>query len=1022
LEDSLRLDASENGGEAASSTVPELGKSGPDAETHPDATGSWSPEEELRQPDLVEDPTIVDEPTDEFKVQTQQATPVLESETPVLESEEGAATAPKIVSPGPMHASSFLPDPAALAEEETAELPIPELPKPAASESPAAITPSGEPPLLATEETAALPTADSSPGKAAPKQKTGWSGASAFDRKKRKVKRERSKRKSRSKQITVGQRVLRTLKWVAIIGLVIGLLGVLAIGGVVGYYAQQVPDVDVLGTYSPPTVTQVRSADGVLLGEFFEQQRYVTPIEDIPKNLQNAFVSAEDAAFWEHQGLDYLGIIRAALKNLEEGRMAQGASTITQQVARSFLLTREKKLDRKLKEAVLAHKIENNFEKDYILYLYLNQIFLGHGAYGVQAASRLYFDKDVKDLTLAECAIIAGLPQAPSRYSPNKNFQKAKQRQSYVLDQMVDKGYISREEADAAFAEKLVFKRKHNKNLVVAPYYVEHVRKYLNQKYGEGVVNREGLQVVVPLDVGLQNAGVQAVKDGVRRSDKIMGYRGPIAKLETEGDILKKKQKLDRERTLKALPYNPAFKLPEGAVAQSLIPPLVEGEITQGVVAQVGRTWAVVDVGSHRGVLPVSEFPWCHKVNPERNFRYFTCKSLDDTLFPGDVIEVRVVDPEENWKRTLGSSWKGSTTFARLAMEQPPLPQAALLSLRVSDGAIISMVGGKDYIGSEFNRAMQAKRQMGSTVKPFCYTAALDHPKAKLTPSSIFLDAPIVEESRGKEGKIWAPKNAGGGFEGETTLRRGLMLSRNTVTLKILQATGVGYTVDYLARFGFEFNPNEANQSMCLGTASRTLLEIAEAYTVFPTLGDRRSSYFVSEVRDRNGTVLEARTEGELERDVIDDGTAYQMVRLMRDVVQSGTARKAMELGVPLSGKTGTTNDFRDAWFVGYTPEVVTIAWVGLDNSETMGQGQYGGDVALPIWMDYMEEAIEEYPPTKYQQPEDIVMTLVDSKTGLLVRKGELGAWAAFKKGSEPTEFTPAPDAVDTASFLTGEF
>jgi len=802
----------------------------------------------------------------------------------------------------------------------------------------------------------------------------------------------------------------------------LGLLGAGSLAAVIGYYAQQVPAVDALGTYLPPTVTQVRSSDGVLLGEFFEEQRYVTPIEEIPKNLQNAFVSAEDAAFWEHEGLDYLGIIRAALKNIEEGRMAQGASTITQQVARSFLLTREKKLDRKIKEAILAHKIENNFSKDYILFLYLNQIFLGHGAYGVQAASQLYFGKDVKDLDLAECAIIAGLPQAPSRYSPNRNFAKAKQRQSYVLDQMVDKGYVSREEADAAFATNLVFSKKRNKNLDIAPYYVEHVRKYLNEQYGEKTVNREGLQVTVPLDVGLHKAGVQAVKDGVRRSDKIMGYRGAIKKLETPAEITKSKQKTDRDRTLKALPYNPRFKLPEGAVAQSLIPKLTPGELAEGVVAKVGRTWAVVDVGSHRGVLPVSEFDWCHTVNPDRNFRYFKCKTLDDMLAPGDLIQVRVVAAKEDWRATLGSRWKGTTKFARLAMEQAPRPEAALLSLRVSDGAVLSMVGGKNYLGSEFNRAMQAKRQMGSTIKPFCYAAALDHPKAGITPSSIFLDAPIVEESRGKAGDLWMPKNAGGGFEGETTLRRGLMLSRNTVTLKVLQATGVTYTVDYLRRFGLDLSSEEANQTMCLGTPSRTPLQVAEAYTTLASLGDRRSSYFISEVRDRKGAILEARSEGDVEEDVLDSGTAFQMVRLMRDVVESGTARKALELGVPVSGKTGTTNDFRDAWFVGYTPELVTIAWVGLDGSEGMGWGQYGGDVALPIWIDYMREALKKYPPSKFEQPQDIVMTLVDSKTGLLVRKGELGAWAAFKKGTEPRKFTPAPDAVDTASFLTGEF
>ncbi|MEE2828230.1 MAG: penicillin-binding transpeptidase domain-containing protein, partial [Myxococcota bacterium] len=440
-----------------------------------------------------------------------------------------------------------------------------------------------------------------------------------------------------------------------------------------------------------------------------------------------------------------------------------------------------------------------------------------------------------------------------------------------------------------------------------------------------------------------------------------------------------------------------------------------------GVVTKVGKTWALVDIGSHRGLLPVKEFSWCHKEDSTRSFRYFVCKNLDDTLFPGDEIEVRVLNTKESWKKTLGVGWKGPTEFARLAMEQPPKPQAARVNMRVTDGAILTMVGGRDYRGSEFNRATQAKRQVGSTFKPFCYAAALDHPTAGFTPSTILLDAPIVEESRGTRGRLWRPNNAGNNFEGETTFRRGLMLSRNTITLKILQTMGVPYVAEYVERFGFE-SKIDANMSMCLGTSSISLVELAEAYTVFSTLGDLQSSYFISEVRDRHGSVLESRKAGDRTEDVMDAGTAYQMVRLMRDVVQAGTATKARALSSTLAGKTGTTDDFHDAWFVGYTPELVTISWVGLDEFVSMGKGQYGGDVALPIFIDYMGPALAKYPPSKYTQPENIVMMIVDSKTGLLVRKGQMGAWAAFKQGTGPSTYAPAPDEVDTASFLTGEF
>ena len=789
----------------------------------------------------------------------------------------------------------------------------------------------------------------------------------------------------------------------------------------VWHYSKDLPSVDSLAVYEPPTVTIVTDGQGNLVGEFFEQQRYVVPLERIPKHVQDAFVAAEDAAFWEHSGLDYQGIVRAMIKNIQEGRMAQGASTITQQVARSFLLTREKKLERKIKEAILAARVERNFDKEHILFLYLNQIFLGHGAYGVQAAARLYFDKDVSELTLAEGAIIAGLPQAPSNYSPNRNFSAAKERQKYVLTQMAKKGYITREEADAAYAEELVFFKKRDRNLDSAPYYVEHVRRYLVKTYGHDTVYNQGLRVVLPVDLELQQVAGSAVKTGVRRSDKIMGYRGALEQHETEAERAAALQAIDRRRTLELRTYDPAFELPEGPVDRSLVPPLTEGEISRGVVAEVGRKWALVDVGAHRGLLHVSEFTWCHNVNPEVSFRYFLCKSLDDTMVVGDEIEVRVVNADESWKQTLGRSWEGPTDYPRLAMEQPPAPEAALLSVRVSDGAVLAMVGGSDYVGSEFNRATQARRQVGSTFKPLVYAAALDCEDAPHTPSTILVDAPIVEESRGERGEIWTPGNAGGEYLGDTTFRRGLILSRNIVTLKILQRIGVGYLVEYVERFGFE-SELPRDLSVGLGTASVTMTEMARAYTVFPTLGDRRDLYFISEVRDRHGNILEQTHEAPLVEDVMDEETAYIMVNLMQDVVRAGTARKALELGVPLAGKTGTTNDFRDAWFIGYTPELLTATWVGLDDFKSMGKGQYGGDVALPIFVEYMHAALEKYPPGEYEKPDDVKFIKVDMETGLLAREGEPSTKVPYLKGTEPTTYAPEAGAVDTATFLSGEF
>jgi penicillin-binding protein 1A len=800
-----------------------------------------------------------------------------------------------------------------------------------------------------------------------------------------------------------------------------GLAGVGIVVGVIHHYSRGLPSVDSLAIYEPPTVTVLRDSEGAILGQFWEEQRYVVPLDRIPKHVQDAFVASEDAAFWEHSGLDYMGIVRAMIANIKQRRLAQGASTITQQVARSFLLTREKKLERKIKEAILSVRVEKNFTKEHILYLYLNQIFLGHGAYGVQAAAQLYFDKDISELTLPEGAILAGLPQAPSNYSPNRNFSAARARQRYVLDQMADKGYITQVEADEAYDTTLVFSRKRDHNLDHAPYYVEHVRRYLVKTYGHDTVYNQGLQVVLPLDLELQHVANEAVSQGVRRSDKMMGYRGALEQHTTPEAQADARTTIDRKRAVEVPPYDPAFELPEGPVERALIPPLGEGELSRGIVAVVEKKYALVDVGSLRGLLPVDEFTWCHNVNPAVLFKYFRCKSLDDVLAVGDEIEIRVVAASETWAKTLGRGWKGPVEYPRLAMEQPPLPEAALLSIRVADGAVLAMVGGNDYRDSEFNRATQAKRQVGSTFKPLVYAAALDHEESGLHPSSILIDAPIVEESRGHRGEIWTPGNSGGKYLGETTFRRGLILSRNIVTLKVLQKIGVNYLYDYVERFGFESELNK-DLSMALGTASISLAEMARAYTVFATLGDRQHLYYISSVHSRHGKVLESTTAGLRVENVMSAETAFIMVNLMMDVVRAGTAGKARVLNVPLSAKTGTTNGYRDAWFTGYTPELLTTTWVGLDDFKPLGRGQYGGDVALPIFVHYMKAALEKYPVGTYTRPPGVEFLKVDPLTGLLVPEGRAGVRVPFLKGRGPTELAPEAGAVDTADFLSGGY
>ncbi len=905
-----------------------------------------------------------------------------------------AALTPPLPSPPPMTAAPPRPD-EAFSEAAT------EVEMPAAPEPPAPLrrrTPAQSPEPDAPAAAAAPPKGK----KQKQKQKPG-----------RKPKRRRARKKG-----FWGRRWVRVAVYVGLIGIIAGAAAAI---GLILHFSKDLPSVESLAHYEPPVVTVVTDMEGRFVGEFFEKQRYVVDYEQIPEDLRNAFVAAEDAAFWEHSGVDYMGIARAMVRNVKAGRMAQGASTITQQVARSFLLTKEKKLSRKIKEALLAYRVENNFDKEYILYLYLNQIFLGHGAHGVQAAAKLYFDKNVSDLTLPECAIIAGLPQAPSTYSPNRNFSAAKARQRYVLDQMADKGYISEADADAAYDTDLVFTKKRDRNLDIAPFYVEHVRRYLGAKYGLERVNKGGLQVKIPIDIELQKVAEAAVKSGVRFADKRIGYRGPIKTLETDGERRDERIAIDRERAVTVRTYHPAFKLEPGAVPPSVLPDLEEGELTRGVVHEVAEKWALIDVGSHRALMPVDGFSWCHKPKPEANFKYFKCKTLDDMVFPGEVVAVRVVNTGEDWKKTLGSKWEGPTEYPRLAMEQDPGPEASLLSMRVTDGAVLAMVGGSTYEGSEFNRAIQAKRQVGSTFKPLVYAAALDYKKQQFTPSTILVDAPIVEELSGKEGELWKPGNSGGKYTGDVPLRRGLVLSMNIVTLKILQAIGVKYTLEYMKRFGFDTGLEE-NMAMALGASALTMKEMLRAYTVFPTLGDRREPLFIAEVRDRDGTLLEATPEGLLTEDVMDEETAYIMVNLMMDVVRGGTATKAKVLGVPLAGKTGTTNAFRDAWFMGYTPELLTAVWLGLDEFKSMGRGQYGGDVALPIWIEYMKAALEKYPPTEYEKPTGVVFAKVDSMTGKLAHEGEPSFRVPYKRGTEPTEFAPRAGQIDAADFLSGGF
>ncbi|MCK6529556.1 PBP1A family penicillin-binding protein [Myxococcota bacterium] len=746
------------------------------------------------------------------------------------------------------------------------------------------------------------------------------------------------------------------------------------------------------------------------MGEFFEEQRYVVPYERIPRHVIDAFVAAEDAGFFQHRGVDPMGMARAALRNAREGRLAQGGSTITQQVTRSFLLTREKSFERKLKEVILATRIEETLDKEQILHLYLNQIFLGHGAYGVEAAARLYFGKHVEDLTLAEAALVAGLPQAPSRYTPIHHYDAARARQRYVLDQMADNGFVSRPEAEAAFAEPLCFARKRDLARTEAPHYVEEVRRALVARYGHDAVYREGLEVETAMEWPLQEAAREAVAAGTALVDRRLGYRGPVARLPPE-EVPAELSRIDAERRASggSCAVVPGIEPPP-------LPPLTEGERLRGVVDEARDGWATVRLGSHMGVLLLSDVRWAVERDPERPRRRL--EKVGKALASGDVVRVRVLAPDEDMAGTLGPGRRA----ARLALEHEVEVDGALLSMRLSDGAVLAMVGGRDFEADEFNLVTQARRQAGSTFKPFVYAAALDDPRRAYTPSTIVLDAPVVgfKEGDGGEREVWKPGNADGDFLGDTTFRRGLILSRNNVTLRILQDIGVPWLREYLGRFGFE-SELRAELGMGLGSNEVTLWEMVRAYSVFATLGDRRSPWLVARVRDRDGKVLEETREGELAA-AMDPATAFVMVNLLTDVVRSGTATRALALEVPLAGKTGTTNGFKDAWFMGFTPEVLSGVWVGFRQPRSLGPGQYGADCALPIWIDYMRAVLPRYPKTDFRVPSGVEWATVDAATGRLARDdSDRRVRVAFREGTAPTDLAPAKGEVDPADFFSAD-
>ncbi len=767
----------------------------------------------------------------------------------------------------------------------------------------------------------------------------------------------------------------RLVKW----GIVLLLLAMMAIAaaGVGGYYylSESLPKITSLADYRPPIITTMYSDDGRKIGEFFKERRVLVPLTEMPDMLKKAFVSSEDARFYQHKGIDFYGVLRAFLKNLKAGAIVQGGSTITQQVTKSFFLTPERNYTRKLKEAILAYRIEKFLTKDEILFLYLNQIYLGHGAYGVGAAADNYFNKSVQEMTLAECAVLAGLPQAPSRYSPFHALDKANQRRIYVINRMLAEGHITPLQATEAIAEKLDVRPRRNLYLEEVPYYTEYVRRYVETKHGTDALYREGLKIFTAVNIEMQRIARQEIDKGLRDLDKRQGYRGALSHLPMD--------QIDKFNQTRAAEIEEAGGLAPGM--------RVKGAV---IAVNNKKKVATVQIGKARGFIHLKTMKWAREPNLEVAYSNASLSKISQALKVGEVIEVMI---EKKQKKN--DSWE-------VLLEQEPQAQAALICLETETGQVKAMVGGRIFRESQFNRAIQSRRQPGSAFKPLIYAAALDK---GYTPATVLIDSPVVFRETDMD-FTWKPKNYEGTFHGRTLLRRALAKSMNVITVKVLKDIGVGYAIDYARNLGITSHLNR-DLSIALGSSGVSLLELTGAYSVFANRGFQVAPVFITKIVDRDGNMIE---ETALTRKkVISDSTAYIMTNLLEGVVKNGTGWRVRALNRPVAGKTGTTNDLYDAWFMGYTPRFVTGTWVGFDDEASLGKGETGSRTASPIWLGFMQQVLEGKPVRVFQVPDGVMFAKIDAETGLLsIPESKKTIFECFKEGTAPTEYTIKPGTI----------
>lgn len=895
------------------------------------------------------------------------------------------------------------------------------------------------------------------------------------------------------------------------------LAGIFVLGAIITI-SFDLPQINSLADYNPPIPSRIYSKDGELLLELAKERREIANFEEIPQRVVDAFLSAEDDNFYNHGGIDYVGIARAMVKNLKAGRIVQGASTITQQVAKSLLLSSERTFTRKIKDLLLAKRIEDKFTKEEILFLYLNQVYLGGGYYGVKSAFKGYFEKELSEATVAEAALVAGLLVAPGRYSPYVNPQYAKQRQKYVLGRMADTGKISQAEYQAALDENIRMKIR-EPNLMKAGYFTDWVRQRLLEKFGEEEFLTNGYEVVTTIDWSLQKKAEDEVWKGVKGIDKRQGFKGPLEKWETPElaleNLIKQRKEIYDQASLYFTFFpdgttKPEFEYTEGELEAALewekeefakakkwksyleiginpadeFPKFIEvGKNYKALVTKVSdsQRMVYVSIGGVKGMIPYEGFRWAHERNITEERHYWSYVTRPETILQkGDVVLVKVKGSARSVWNEMHADFKKrikdaetiaqfkEQKFLLMELDQEPDAQGALLAISPHSGEIISMVGGSDFSKSQFNRAVQSNRQPGSAFKPLIYAAGLEN---GFTPASILLDSP--QALGGVDDSLsWKPRNYDGKFKGEMTFRKALEISRNIPTIRLTQDVGVEKIKNMIERIKVDADlPKDL--SVSLGSFGINLLDLVKTYAIFPNGGRRVKLKSIISIKDRYGKAqyledsnqeplkvdeseaelasgdqlakdqaqkspdsvveAEAKTKEENpflvnlnEEQVYDSRLAYIMTNLMRGVIQNGTGRGAREVSSFIGGKTGTTNNYVDAWFLGFSSKIVTGVWTGFDDNQTLGWGETGAKSALPIWKEYMELGIKKYGEHDFPIPSGIVNVAIDAETGKLAKSDTTSTlMEAFVEGTEPgaieeSDEPTAPGNI-TDSFLEDE-